>query len=59
MIERLLEKAKCKENWIKPRNKCADCNLSEYGKWDMRVKEAVLLFQGGEGYMEECMRRRE
>lgn len=46
MIERLLEKAKCKENWIKPRNKCADCNLSEYGKWDMRerVREAVFYY---------------
>lgn len=49
MIERQLEKAKCKENWMKPRKKCADCNLSENGKWDMRerVREAGLYYLRG------------
>ncbi len=49
VIERRLEKEKRKENWMKPRKKCADCNLSENGKWDMRerVREAIFYYLTG------------
>lgn len=58
-LKRSVRERKCKmhENWIKPRRKCADCNPSEYGKWDMRdrVREAAFYhLSGAEGHMEEC-----
>ena len=44
VIERQLEETKCKENWMKPRKKCADCNLRENGKMGSRKKESERLF---------------
>ncbi len=47
--DRQLEMDKCKENCMKLRKKCADCNLIENGKWDIRerVREAVFYYNRG------------
>lgn len=39
--ERQLEK----EKWMKPRQKCADCNLRENEKWDVKERGCFLSFE--------------